>query len=184
MKCPECQTKLSTKNYDAEFEWYECPKCEGAFTADEIEEAASGTSLAARKRNGNSASGKNSTDARVRSDLQDAAVRSSSRPTAKGKKRRTEIAEDAEAIAEHEATALKVQPREKEAKHRDEVSFGQVVNIMADEIEVIAEETGTKVDRLNAREFYGVNLWRSLITQHGVSAREKAVPMVKCAEHG
>ena len=36
MECPECGKKLSTKHYDAVFEWYECPKCVGCFTYDEI----------------------------------------------------------------------------------------------------------------------------------------------------
>jgi len=37
LKCPSCKTKLSTsKHYDAVYEWFECPKCEGCFTYDEV----------------------------------------------------------------------------------------------------------------------------------------------------
>lgn len=42
MKCPECGHKLTKKNYDPEFEWYECPGCEGCFTDDEIVKEDSG----------------------------------------------------------------------------------------------------------------------------------------------
>jgi DNA-directed RNA polymerase subunit M/transcription elongation factor TFIIS len=34
--CPECNSKIKATNYDPEFEWYECPSCDGSFTADEI----------------------------------------------------------------------------------------------------------------------------------------------------
>lgn len=36
MKCPECKGKIKATDYDTDYEWYECPKCEGCFTADEI----------------------------------------------------------------------------------------------------------------------------------------------------
>ena len=36
MICPECRGKITSKNYDADYEWYECPSCGGAVTADEI----------------------------------------------------------------------------------------------------------------------------------------------------
>jgi len=37
MVCPACETKLSvSKHYDAVYEWFECSKCEGCFTWDEI----------------------------------------------------------------------------------------------------------------------------------------------------
>ena len=43
LRCPSCKTKLSTsKHYDATFEWFECPKCEGCFTYDEILEGGGG----------------------------------------------------------------------------------------------------------------------------------------------
>lgn len=39
LKCPSCETKLSlTKHYDATYEWFECPGCDGCFTYDEIME--------------------------------------------------------------------------------------------------------------------------------------------------
>lgn len=39
MTCPDCQAKITAKNYDADMEWYECPKCEGIFTPAELEES-------------------------------------------------------------------------------------------------------------------------------------------------
>jgi hypothetical protein len=36
VRCPSCKSKLTSENYDPEFHWYECGKCEGSFTADEI----------------------------------------------------------------------------------------------------------------------------------------------------
>lgn len=36
MKCPECSKAISEKDYDADYEWYECPGCEGCFTEDEL----------------------------------------------------------------------------------------------------------------------------------------------------
>ena len=36
MQCPECNSLITKNHYDPEFEWYECPQCEGSFTADEI----------------------------------------------------------------------------------------------------------------------------------------------------
>lgn len=163
MKCPKCKTTLSTKHYDAEYELYECPKCEGAFTPDEIEEATSGTSPAKRSR----AAGK------------------SNKPVAKAKEHKSEIAEDDEAIAKFEAETLK--PREssgpKITKHRDEVETKAVKEIIADEVQEIGYEFGVEIDRLNAVEWYAHNLWLSLHAMNGISARDKKVPMVKCGEH-
>lgn len=164
--CPECQTKISTKHYDPEFEWYECPKCEGSFTADELEEAENGTSP------------------RKRAEL--AAKRNLKRATvvAKGKQRRTEIAKDEEAVQKLDKEMLK--PRKAKdpqvPKHKDRVPTNEILNIVADEIETIGQELGVQIDRTNAREFYAMNLVRPLLL-NGISAREKDVPMVKCSEH-
>jgi hypothetical protein len=40
VRCPECNSTITKANYDPEFEWYECPNCEGSFTSDEILKAA------------------------------------------------------------------------------------------------------------------------------------------------
>jgi len=105
-------------------------------------------------------------------------------PIAKGKKRRSEIADDEAAIKEFDAKILTPRKKSGEVSHpRDEVSSVQVRNIMADEIEAIAEETGTKLDRLNAYEFYAFNLWLELHVRNGITARDQKVPMVKCSEH-
>lgn len=157
MKCPECQTKLTTKHYDAEFEWYECPNCEGCFTSDELEEANGGSSVASR--------------------------RQTEKPVAKGKARQSAIQEDADAIAEFEAANFKVTKKADEApKVKVGVSSGQVRQIMGDEIELIAEETGTTLNRINAVEFFAFNLVLALL-RNKVPIREGKVPMVKCPEH-
>lgn len=37
LKCPSCGKKLSvSKHYDATYEWFECPGCDGCFTYDEV----------------------------------------------------------------------------------------------------------------------------------------------------
>jgi hypothetical protein len=187
MKCPNCNTRITTKDYDVIYEWYECPKCEGCFTADEIEEAASGTSPGKRSRSvshsgkkagrGNSVGNSTAVDSDIAADL------ARIKPIAKGKKRLTEIAEDDEAIAKHETEMLKPVKAEKDTKHRDEVATGQILNILADEIEAIGEETGVQITRVNAREFYAMNLLRDLKYKHGVHARDKEVPHVYCKEH-
>jgi hypothetical protein len=185
MKCPECSAKITTKHYDPEYEWYECPKCEGCFTADEIEEAQSGTSI--RRRQASAPAG-----AAVSSRVLASSVRArnaggagSKTPVAKGKKRRSEIESDAELLNQHEAKVIEntVKQKQSAVHHRDEVPFGDVLNIMADELEALGEEFNFKVDRLNAREFFAMNIWRPLVLEHGVSARDKSVPHVLCKAH-
>ena len=150
MICPDCSGKISAKNYDPDYGWYECPKCEGCFTPDEIIRA---------EQNGK-------------------------KPIAKAKKRLTEIQEDEEALAEYEAEVLK--PRKaaetRPPTHKDSVPTGQVLNIIADEIEAIGEEIGVPIDRLNAREFFAMNLWREMIAL-GVEARESEFQVPLCNEH-
>lgn len=102
---------------------------------------------------------------------------------AKGKKRRTAIAEDAEAVQEYEKTLLVPLKKSQDHRHRDEVPTKEILNIMADEIEDIMAETGGQTSALNAREFYAMNIMRSLLFKHEVHAREKVVPMVKCQDH-
>lgn len=168
MKCPECKTKISTKHYDPDFEWYECPGCEGCFTPDEIEEAESGTSP-----------GKRARDARKTTVTSD-------KPVAKAKKKQAEIAEDLEALAKKEKEWLK--PKESAdadqtaTKHRDEISTRQVVNIMADEIIAYYSELGGQLDDMNAQD-KALTLWRQVKIDTGISAREQSVGHVLCAEH-
>jgi hypothetical protein len=175
--CPDCKTRISTKHYDAEFEWYECPKCEGCFTPDELEEAENGTSPEKRAKD----HGKNSKGARAVRGLQDAAGRSSTRPVAKAKKKQQDE-DEAVAKADSKALTKKEAADPQVTKHRDQVPTGEILTIVADEIEEIGNELGTTISRLNAREYYAMNLVRPLILK-GVSAREKDVPMVKCGEH-
>jgi len=117
-------------------------------------------------------------------ELQEAENGSHPRVQAKGKKRRAAIADDAEALARFEEESLK--PRaasHAEHKHRDEVSTKDVLEIFADEIEAIWAEFGTRIDRLNAREYFAMNIYRPLTFNAGVHFREKEVPRVYCDEH-
>lgn len=166
MKCPSCGAKITAKHYDPEYQWYECPNCENSFTADEIEEAAHGTSPGKRAREAKPSKKKPT----------------SNRPVAASKKRK---AGDEEALAKHEAEALK--PRKAvgadKPKHRDEVPTGEILNVWADEIENIGQDVGQRIDRLNAKEFFAMNLWRDLSYKHGVKARDKKISVPHCAEH-
>lgn len=148
MICPECKTKITAKNYDSEFEWWECPKCSSAFTADEIEE------------------------------------KKSTGPVAKGKQRRTEIAEDEEALAKHDVEVLKAVKKSAEVAttRKDEVPIEEVISIMADELELIYEEMGGRLNTVNARD-KALTLWREVHYKEGVHAREKAVEHVLCGAH-
>lgn len=153
--CPECGATISDKNYDSSFEMYECPKCEGMFTFNELLEGDVGGS-----ENG-----------------------SKPAPKAKGKIRAEELEAD-EKLADEltEAVTKKVKATKKEERHRDEVKTGMVLNIIADEIEAIAEELGVNMDRANAREFYAMNLYRPLMLA-GTRAREQEVPHKLCEVH-
>lgn len=189
MKCPECGTKITTKHYDPDFQWYECPKCEGCFTADEIEEDNNGTSPAKRARQNRRLGSGSPTGSRgvksERASSKHSGNRSgTNRPVAKGKKRRTEIQEDEEAAARHEAEMLKpVASAEPETKkHRDEVSTREVVNIMADEIQAYYEELGGKIDEINAQD-KALTIWRQVKIDTGISAREIDVVYATCKEH-
>lgn len=168
MKCPKDGTKITSKHYDADYEIYECPKCGEAFTADEMEEAEHGTSP--RKRG---------EEVALRS-----AQKNAGRPQAKGKKKRAEIAKDDEAIAKYEAalTTPKVKA-EKETKHRDLVNTVDILEIVADEIQAYSVDMGgVEIDRLNAREFFAMNLIRPMLNA-GVHFREKDVSRAYCKEH-
>lgn len=100
---------------------------------------------------------------------------------AKAKKRKRG---DEEAIAEYEKKLVTpVKASDDEKRHRDAVPTGQILNIMADVIEEVFAENGKRIDRLNAREFYAMNIWRDLVIKHKVSAREVSMKVVLCPEH-
>lgn len=167
--CPECGKKLSDKHYDSSFELYECPKCEGMFTFDELMEGGGNALSEATEE--------------PEPSFDNAGYHGHEVPVAKGKQRRELQEKDAEAdAAQIEAITKNVKKTAKEEKHRDEVKTGMVLNIIADEIEAICEEGGIQMDRLNAREFFAMNLYRPLLIS-GVKAREQTVPFKLCAEH-
>jgi len=204
MKCPDCGARLTTKHYDATYEWYECPKCEGVFTFDEIieggqdessepEEAKgkgdrrrsqsskAGRSRGAQRTNAGRANGKASAgDAEIRERL----TRTASGVAAKGKKRRTEIAEDEEVIAEHEKQMMKprASTEPKVVHHRDEVESREVVSILADEIQDVYHELGYELDDANSRD-KALIMWREIRYTLGATARERAVPHAACKDH-
>lgn len=176
MKCPNCKAKITTKNYDPDYEIYECPKCSEAFTADDLEEAETGTSPRKRADAGRPLAHPEGEDERWAEII-------TGKPTAKGKKRQTEIAADDEAIAKFEAEQMK--PKKKadaEVKHRDEIETSQLLEIVADEVETIWDEFGADINRLNAREFFAMNIIRPLRI-NGVHFRDKEVRAVYCKEH-
>jgi hypothetical protein len=162
MKCPKDGAKITSKHYDADYEIYECPKCGEAFAADDLEEAENGTSP------------------RMRREL----AQIKKVPQAKGKKRLTEIAADEEAIAAFEAKSVVVKKGDAPVvKHRDSVATGDLLDIIADEIQLYSVEMGgQEIDRLNAREFFAMNLVRPLLSA-GVNFREKEVSRAYCKEH-
>jgi len=159
MKCPDCNATISTKHFDADAGWYECPRCGGLHLPDEIEEAANGTSP------------------RLRAQLV------KQRPVAKSKKRKTEIDADAELLeSETEKIVKKVQKKQQHAQHRDEIETRELVAVWADEIKAVYEELGGELDDLNARD-KALTLWRDIRIQTHLSAREQEVPLAHCKEH-
>jgi len=201
MKCPECGTKLTTKHYDATYEWYECPKCEGVFTFDEIIEGGQDESVepeateedrdrrrAPRKKAAGSrrAQRTNAERKNGRVSERDAEIRrhlTQSGVEAKGKKRRTEIQEDEDALAEHEKAMLKpVKHDTGPVHHRDELDTRSVVNIIADEIQDVYHELGHALDEVNAQD-KALIMWREIRYVLGATARERAVPHAACKDH-
>lgn len=156
LRCTDCGAKIGPKNFDEDFGMYECPKCEGLFTLED---------LAPQRPAGGSENG------------------SKPVPAAKGKKRRAEREADEEALDEQvEKIAKDAKKTEKISRHRDEMETGPVLNVVADEIEILAEEMGISMNRLNAREFYAMNLVRPLLLA-GHHPREQDVPTTYCKEH-
>lgn len=202
-RCPDCGTKLSTKHYDAAYEWFECPKCEGCFTYDEILEAfmsrrkdESGKSQKAKgKGDRKGQQGKKAQGGRGkkrshaegengRVQAGDAEIRAGlSKPVAKGKKRRTEIEEDEQAVEDFTKSILQNTIKVPQHKHhRDEVDSIMVVNAWADEIADVYHELGAHIDDVNAQD-KALIIWREIHHLQGVSAREQEVPHALCGEH-
>jgi hypothetical protein len=154
MKCPECNSRITQTEYDSAFEWYECKSCEGCFTYAEILEGG-----VEEETNGKA------------------------RPVAKGKKRRAEIAEDEEVIAEFEKEMVKpVNTDEpKISRPRDEAGTVEVCTVMAAEIQDIYSEMNVSIDEANAYD-KALILWREMHAA-GAVAREHAVPHAACKEH-
>ncbi len=104
-------------------------------------------------------------------------------PRAKAKRRSEERAADEEAIAKFDAeVASNVVRAPASKKPRNEVPFSEVVNIMADEIEVIYTEMGSQIDYANARD-KALVLWRHMHLNGHVRAREMKIPHDLCEEH-
>lgn len=184
MKCPNCATKITSKHYDPDYSWYECPNCGNAYSADEIEEANNGTSPGKRAKEvkANHPVDDDEKWAEIIIGKPKKKKPASNKPVARSKKHK---AGDEEALAKFEEESLK--PRKAAdagtSHHRDEVPTVEILNVWADEIEAIAEETGVKVDRLNAREFFSMNIWRDLSLKHGVKARDKRITVPHCKDH-
>jgi hypothetical protein len=122
MKCPDCQAKITSTDYDPDFEWYECPKCEGAFTVAEIEAT----------RPSKNTSGKVKAKAKKRQEEISADQ---------------EAIEKMEA-----EMLKPLKKDKADTKHRDELPLKEVVSIMADELQEIYREMGGTLDDVNARD--------------------------------
>lgn len=184
MKCPDCGAKISAKHYDPTYEWYECPKCEGAFTVDEMEASRAEQTRnekgnSRRKASGGRGKKRAHTNGAHKGAQEELAKRG---PIAKGKKRRTEIEEDDAALAEFEKAMLEPKVKaEPITKHRDEVESAVVLGAWQDEIQAVYEDLGTHIDEENARD-KALIIWRE-IHMSGVSARNIPVPHATCKEH-
>lgn len=191
MKCPDCGAKISAKHYDPEFEWYECPSCEGAFTVEEMEasraqqtrnkkgnsKGKAGGSGGKKRSHAGRANGKASTgDAEIRERIK-------SVPVAKGKKRRTEIEEDEQAVEDFTEQIVKNTIKQpSHTRHRDEMDTISVVNIWGDEIQDVYEELGVGIDEVNAQD-KALIIWREIHHLQGVAAREQEVEHALCEDH-
>jgi hypothetical protein len=96
------------------------------------------------------------------------------KPVAKAKRRLEAATADEEAIAKYEAEIATPVRRQAEKKSRNEIPTGQIVNIMADEIQAVYQEMGSSLDDINARD-KALTLWRD-ISAKGVRARDQEVP--------
>lgn len=104
-------------------------------------------------------------------------------PVAKAKRRATELAADEEAIAAFDKqVAENVVRGPAQKKPRREVTTGEVVNIMADEIVAVYAEMDARIDDLNARD-KALTLWRNVAIYHGAVAVDHPVKHKLCEEH-
>jgi hypothetical protein len=103
------------------------------------------------------------------------------KPVAKAKRRQEAVTADEEALAEYEARIPVVRSHAVEKKSRNEIPTRQVVNIMADEIQVVYEIMGSRLDDVNAHD-KALTLWRD-ISAKGVRAKDQEVPHTLCEEH-
>lgn len=203
MKCPDCGRALSmSKHYDATYEWFECPKCEGCFTYDEIIEGgideSSESEEAEAQGNRSRSQGKKARGGRgkkrAHSNGKNGGVQASddeirerikrTGPVAKGKKRRTEIAEDEERGEEltKQIVTNTIESEERHFKHhKDEVDTREVVAVWGDEIQSIYEDMGVELDEVNAQD-KALILWREIHLK-GATAREQEVEHTLCKEH-
>jgi len=104
------------------------------------------------------------------------------RPVAKGKKRAADAQADADALAEFEKQQLVPVKQEPMKKPRHGVTTGEIVNIMADEIQAVYREMGATIDEVNARD-KALTLWRELSIYGHVVAQEHEVEHVLCEKH-
>ena len=104
-------------------------------------------------------------------------------PVAKSKRRAADAEADAEAIAKFDAAVAKNVVRgPAQKKPRHEVSTGEVVQIMADEIENVYREMGASINRVNAED-KALTLFRNVAIYHGAVAVDHPVPHSLCENH-
>jgi len=100
-------------------------------------------------------------------------------PQAKAKRK---LADDEAIAAFDKAVVENVVRQEPVRKPRHEVPTAEVVQIMADEIELLYFEMGAKIDRVNAED-KALVLWRNLSIYGKARADDKSVPHYLCEAH-
>jgi hypothetical protein len=173
--------------------WYECLKCEGCFTYDEVleggisdepSESENGRQQGDRQGAKAGKAGRGRGKKRKDAGRADKGVQAANgRPVAKGKKRRTEIEDDEQAVEDYtKQIVTNTIKQESHTKHRDEVDSISVVNIWGDEIQDVYAELGGELDEVNAQDKATI-LWREIHHLQGVPARDQAVEHKLCKEH-
>jgi len=102
-------------------------------------------------------------------------------PRAKGKIKRESLDADAEALKKHEETIIQTVVKSLAPK-KGEIPTSHVVNVWADEIQAIYQESGVTLDDMNALD-KALTLWRELHFKQGVHAKEKSFEVAACKEH-
>jgi hypothetical protein len=101
------------------------------------------------------------------------------KPVAKAKRRQADV----DLLDQQEAEMVKnVVKQDVVKKPRKEVSTAEIVNIMADEIQLLYEEMGDRIDDVNARD-KALTLWRELHVYGHVVAQEREIPHALCEKH-